>query len=229
MSAFWSEVFFQPHGGHSHGGDRFDLVDSEPDRLWFYLGDATGHGHQGALFWERYETSFQNYWKQLIQKEPSSNSFAQFVSEINVTLTAEKTPFAQLCLTFGVFMRNGEVFFSTSGYGTHLLASRLQHTLIAPETSFGMKLGWLSSSQRARIPNAFIFRHYSEIDRVILMSDSFLGEDHHDPQATLTLISQMHQQSQIQEIPREQVIPYFLKHFSSENDDTTLVVIERLH
>ncbi|MEK7483700.1 MAG: SpoIIE family protein phosphatase [Planctomycetota bacterium] len=226
-SGFQIASFFQPYGGDLRGGDRFGIITPEPNKLWFYIGDATGHGSQGALFWKHYEESFHQFWNALLYEDASDESFSRFVSKLNDRLLARNHPLAQLCLTFGIFLGNGDVFFSTCGYGTHLLASRRHSDRVPPETSFGLKLGWLSSSQRATFPNALIFRRYRDVDRIVLMTDSFLGEDHRDPEATRTLISQMNEKSQIQSIEWTQVIPYFLKHFPDENDDTTILVIER--
>lgn len=223
LGPFEIHSFFQPLG--DRGGDSFSLSYREGN-LYFYIADATGHGGRGAAFWDRQGQSFDCLWEGWISSAPDSQGLYHFIFHLNHILESSLNHDDQPCLAAGVWKNTGEVLWVNCGYGTHILATTKEGPYWkSPEEMFGLKLGWIPPSLWQENPRAYIENQATSVERILLMSDGFLGDDFADLSKTLTQIQQIHQHTDA--LPPSDIIPYFLKNFSCNGDDATLIIIER--
>lgn len=112
------------------------------------------------------------------------------------------------------------------GYGTHALVRTARGPWwTEAESLFGLKLGWLAGG-RAGIERGFVCNQIDDVERVVLLSDGLLEDDHRDPHGTLAGLAALNRRSCL--LPFEQVAATALATAPSPpEDDLTVVVIER--
>lgn len=218
--------------GHNKGpsGDSFVLEESD-GCITFAIADAAGHGEQAALFWDKFGEVFQDCWNQfLVGFESIDERLQAFADTLNEALYSASHPELisnHLCLAIGEWSDDGSLAWANFGYGSHVLPrTKAGGWWAAPEMLFGLKLGWISSSMRSKMPRAFVMNRAIDVDRVILMTDAFLGDDYDDPNQTLLELGQLNDKLAV--LPFEQAKEKVLSLDEAPTDDVTLLVMERL-
>ncbi len=224
LSSWNIQTFFQPFSGQHPGGDRFGLGYNTNEQLCFYIADATGHGEWAARFWEKHRKLFDHLWEEFLSSPGEVSDIYKFSSTLNASLIEDSSEQSQICLAIGSITNQGKLSFANFGYGVHLLI-RVNGDPYKGEAKemFGLKLGWASSGMWKTIPRAFVSHKMEKVDRLILMTDCFLGDDFRDPIKTLKQIEEMN--SQCSQLEENQIIDYFRDNFPSEGDDASLLVI----
>lgn len=225
LSSCRIEIFFKPYGGE-HGGDRFSLALASAGKLFFYIADATGHGPKAYEFWQYHRPQFDAYWRNFCDGCGGENDVKKFAAEVNELLWQRHAQEDQLCMLTGVWLANQELYFANFGFGTHILV-QTQAGLwwTNPEKSFGLKLGWALCKNWEKLARAFVPHAVPQVQRLILLTDAFLGDDYAAPLETLKNLRQLAET--VVRLPGEEIIPHFLKHCPHQDDDATLVVLER--
>lgn len=90
--------------------------------------------------------------------------------------------------------------------------------------SFGLRLGWIPSSEWPRIERSLVIRRITGVHRLWLASDAFFGDDHWDPDGALGRVTEL------SDILEGLSIEDSLHHVGSlphSDDDATFVILER--
>ncbi len=210
---------FRPLGGEC-GGDGFRLSQSGGG-LSFLIADAPGHGPQAARFWDRHGVGIDAAWAEFA----AGGSLGELADAVDARLAASGDPEDYLCVSPGRWS-GGALAFANCGYGTHTLARTAAGPWWAePEALFGLKLGWVGPERRNQLPRGLVVNELEGVDRVILMTDALLGDDHADPLGTLEGLRALHER--VSALPFEGVIPALLESAPEVGDDLTLIVLER--
>jgi len=221
----------EPHGGAEFGGDRFVLIDRDGD-LWFLLADATGHGRAGEPLWEAHGESIYAALREAtaggLASRSSEERITEFAARVNERLVGASSTdehWPHLCASVGLLTPDGSATWANFGYGTHVLA--LTPGGVAwndPERLFGIKLGWLDPNQWRRAPRAVVVNQARSVDRLVLLTDGFLPDDHCDIDATLAKLRAVGEPCR--GLRRDEVIPHVLTECPHDHDDATLLVVE---
>lgn len=178
--------YHRPAGGGAESGDRHAVVALGERSAAFYLADAAGHGAVGAAFWRAHGDAFDAAWTTCVAAEAGLEALRGLGRALNARLRAGAL--TGLCLAAGRLDPAG-LTVAVFGYGVHVLAPGLDG--LPPDQRFGLKLGWLDPGRWEEEPRAFVARRLPGVTRVVALSDGFLGDDHADPAATLTLVDDL--------------------------------------
>jgi len=222
----------EPHGGAELGGDRFALIDRDGD-LWFLLADATGHGRAGEPLWEAHGEAIHAALREATAVGLASGSpaerisgFAEQVNERLVGAPSTDEHWPHLCASVGLLTPDGFATWANFGYGTHVLALTPEGVAWNdPDRLFGIKLGWLDSKQWRQAPRAVVLNQARQVERLVLLTDGFLPDDHCDIDATLAKLQAVGESCR--SLPRDEVIPHVLTECLYGHDDATVLVVER--
>ncbi len=224
--------FLAPHGGAERGGDRFFLSERE-GVVWFLLADAAGHGHAAEAFWEVHGEAIHRAFRAMtnaaLESRPPLDRLRQFAADVNESLAgrcrSDALP-AHLCASVGVLRQDGVLSWANFGYGTHVLARTANGLAWSkPERLIGLKLGWLDPKDWNQAPRAFLANDARLVDRVVLLTDGFLPDDHRDIDGTFERLRRLGESCSL--LPANQVVPHVLENCSLGHDDATLPVLAR--
>jgi len=211
----------RPWAGEAPGGDRFVLELSAEGGLCFAVADAAGHGARGNALWERHAAVFAAGWRAFVD----GAGFPELFDPLDASLCEVLEH--SLCLTAGRWSPGGALELATCGYGTHALVT----TAAGPwwteaEQLFGLKLGWFGPERRRELPRGLVRNELVGVERVILLSDGLLPDDHRDPEATLSRLEAAN--ARCASLPPAEVISSLLEEAPTPpEDDQTVVVLER--
>ncbi len=217
--------YFQPFD-NTKGGDRFSCHLTAEGSLSWYIADMSGHGEKAFRLWEINKLQWDNFWQDVLKNDLNRNSLVQFATRCNDLAYFSKS---QICLAAGIWWPRKTLEFGLWGYGAHTLV-RTKNKAWWPSQSekiFDLKLGWRMPQNLRPSSRNTIFHTIDQVDRIILMTDAFLGDDYVDISATMDMLREMN--NQCTKLESQEIIPYFLKNFGNVQDDATLIVIECLH
>jgi len=223
--------FCSPHGDAERGGDRFIGIESEGD-FWFLLADASGHGRPAEALWDAHGGVIHAAFRGAAHAGGRSRSIQEriggFAATVNERLAGAswtgEFP-AHLCASVGVFNADETSTWANLGFGSHVLA--LTPGGLAwdePERLFGLKLGWLDPEDWSRASRAVVTSEARHVERLILLTDGFLADDHEDVDATLGKLERLG--NSCRGLAPDQVVPHVLHECPHGHDDTTLLVVE---
>jgi len=222
-------ILFEPFGGEAPGGDRFALSPAPFGALAFYLADATGHGRRGAQFWQEFGGLFDESW-QRFAFAPGELTLIQFAREVNDALhegniDGSRAPASsQLCLAAGWISGEGALVFASFGLGIHVCpVTSVGLCRPPPNEAFGVRLGWISSSEWSRYERALVIHRISGLQRLWLASDAFFGDDHWDPEGALRRVDELGRK--ITGLTVEEALSHVTR-LPHAGDDATFVILE---
>ncbi len=229
LGAWRTGILFEPFAGEATGGDRFALSPAPFGALAFYLADAPGHGRRGARFWQGFGSSFDESW-QRFASVPGELTLIQFAREVNDALHVGNRDgiskvSSELCLAAGWISGEGSLVVANFGLGIHVCPVTSVGVCRPPTNqSFGLRLGWIPSSEWPRYENALVIQRISGLRRLWLASDAFFGDDHWDPEGALRRVEELALTTTGRTM--EETLSHVTR-LPHSGDDATFVILER--
>jgi hypothetical protein len=180
---FEVHAYARPYGAGTEGGDRV-AASYVPGGVAFLLADMAHHGSRAAASWEKVEEQVERAWCRFLHARGAMGAVEPFAHAVNDACYVSET---HLCVTIGTLGVDGLLRAATHGFGVHLLPygpTGLRWSP-APETLFGLKLGWVPTHAWSGNARGFVGLQRSGIRDLVILSDGFLRDDHREPQETL--------------------------------------------
>jgi len=222
LGGWRAEWIFRPHDGAARGGDMVRVATGAGAALYFALADAAGHGAVGAGLWARHGAFFADLWDSFL----AGGGPEAVVDPLDARLVASGCDGDTLCLTLGRWEPDGRLEFVTCGFGTHALVRTARGPWwTEPARLFGLKLGWLGPAERKSLGRGLVCHLVEGVDRVVLLTDGVLVDDHRDPERTLAGLAAMNRRCAA--LGFEQVLSAVLEGAPDPcPDDLTALVVE---
>ena len=193
-------------------------------RLFFCLADAAGHGQRGAALWDRHGEAFDGAWAHFTQGTSAvEERLLTFAETLEAPFRAASD---SACVILGTWTES-ELVFASFGYGNHaLVRTETGPWWAEAEKLFGLKLGWLPGGRR-ELPRGCVVTALGSVDRLCLLTDGLLEDDHRDPVGTLAGLEALNRE--LSGLAFEDVMPSLLATAPSPlADDLAVVVLERV-